>query len=88
MFNCAQRAHQNTLEGLPIVNMMMLTSATVFPRAAAICGAIWCLGRFLYIHGYSTKGPSGRTLGGAVGHLGDFPLVIMTFMAAWKLVNS
>lgn len=86
MFNSAQRAHQNTLEALPIVNLMMLCSGLVYPRLAALLGATWVLGRFLYIEGYSSKGPSGRHLGSVVSHLGDLPLVVTTFMAAWELV--
>ena len=87
-FNCTQRAHQNTLEGLPIVNLMMLTSATVYPLPAAAFGLVWVVGRFLYIQGYSSGGPDARMLGGIVSHLGDFPLVVTTFMAAHALITS
>ena len=88
MFNCAQRAHQNTLESLPIVNFMTLTSALVYPRAAALFGFTWVLGRFLYIQGYSANGPDGRKLGGLISHLGDFPLFITTCMTAYTLIMS
>ena len=64
MFNSAQRAHQNTLENLPIVNLMTIAGALTSPRLAALFGTTWVVGRFLYIHGYSTGGPSGRRLGG------------------------
>jgi glutathione S-transferase len=63
-FNCAQRAHQNTLENIAMVNISMLANAILFPTLSATLGAIWCVGRVLYIHGYSTGGPKGRTLGG------------------------
>ena len=88
MYNCAQRAHQNTLEGLPVVNLMMLSSATVYPRAAALFGFTWVVGRFLYIRGYTEGGPEGRRIGGIVSHLGDFPLLITTFCAAWHLLRA
>lgn len=88
MFNCAQRAHQNTLETLPIVNLMTLASSLLYPRVAALFGFTWVLGRFLYIHGYATNGPEGRTLGGIVSHLGDFPLFITTCMTAYTLIMS
>jgi len=88
-YNCAQRAHQNTLENLPMVNLMTLSSATVFPKTASIFGAIWVLGRFLYIRGYNSgKGPEGRMLGGLVSHLGDIPLLVTTFVAAWTMISS
>ncbi len=87
-YNCAQRAHQNTLENLPAVNLMMLSSATVYPQMSAIFGAIWCVGRFFYIRGYtSEKGPDARLMGAIISHLGDVPLLVTTFMAAWALVN-
>jgi len=89
LYNCSQRAHQNTLENLPIVNMMMLSSATVFPKTAAIFGAIWVVGRFLYIRGYNAgTGPEGRMLGGMVSHLGDMPLLVTTFVAAWTMIKA
>ena len=87
-FNCAQRAHQNTLETLPIVNLMTLSSALVYPRLAGMFGAFWVVGRFLYIHGYSENGPEGRMLGGVVSHLGDFPLFILTCVSAYQLIMS
>lgn len=36
------------------------------------------LGRLIYIHGYSTKGPEGRMVGGLISHLGDLPLLLMS----------
>ena len=44
------------------------------------------LGRVLYGIGYNSKGPSGRTVGGLVGHLGDFPLMIMMFKIAFDMI--
>mmetsp|Transcript_1460 Transcript_1460/g.3766 ORF Transcript_1460/g.3766 Transcript_1460/m.3766 type:complete len:147 (-) Transcript_1460:5-445(-) len=88
-YNCAQRAHQNTLENLPAVNIMMLSSATVYPVTAAAFGAIWCVGRVLYIRGYTAEsGPDGRRFGALISHMGDLPLLITTFMAAWAMVNQ
>ena len=63
-FNSAQRAHQNTLESISLVNVSMLVNAILFPKLSAALGAIWCVGRVIYIHGYATGGPKGRTLGG------------------------
>jgi len=87
-FNCAQRAHQNTLETLPIVNLMTLTSSLVYPLRAAVFGMTWVVGRFLYIQGYAENGPEGRRIGGLVSHLGDVPLFVTTCMAAYSLITS
>jgi glutathione S-transferase len=51
-FNCAQRAHQNYLENLPI---MLVTSAIAgirHPVPTAIMGLVWCAGRVVYAKGY------------------------------------
>ena len=87
MFNSAQRAHQNTLENLPIVNLMTIAGALTSPRLAALFGTTWVVGRFLYIHGYSTGGPSGRRLGGGISHLGDIPLFFLTLYSIFKLAT-
>ena len=88
MFNSAQRAHQNTLENLPIVNLMTIAGALTSPRLAALFGTTWVVGRFLYIHGYSTGGPSGRRLGGGISHLGDIPLFFLTLYSIFKLATT
>ena len=71
-----------------MVNVMMLCNALVFPQAAATLGAIWCVGRVLYIQGYSDKGPEGRTMGALVSHLGDLPLLLLTFYSGYVMVNT
>ncbi len=46
MFNCIQRAHQNTLETLPAVLAMQILMGMVFPVTSAALGAGWSIGRF------------------------------------------
>ena len=87
-FNCAQRAHQNTLEGLPITAINMLACGTVYPLTSAALGAVWSVGRIFYIHGYSTKGPEGRMVGALISHLGDFPLMLLACFLGAKAVLS
>jgi glutathione S-transferase len=48
-FNCVQRGHQNTVENLPAVIAMLLVCWLTFPAYAAGCGAIWIVGRVLYM---------------------------------------
>ncbi|KAI0800702.1 membrane-associated proteins in eicosanoid and glutathione metabolism [Fomes fomentarius] len=67
IFNCTQRAHQNTLEVLPVVIGSTLISGVTLPKtAAAICGT-WVFFRVLYTIGYSTGDPKKRNLAGAAG---------------------
>ncbi|CAK8683502.1 unnamed protein product [Clavelina lepadiformis] len=85
MFNCIQRAHQNTLEQLPVVFITMLLVGFVYPKFAAICGAIFVTSRFSYAWGYYTGDPKKRLNGGyaAVGYLGLF--VALVYIAIRQL---
>ncbi|KAN0134294.1 MAPEG family [Lactarius tabidus] len=58
-FNCAQRAHQNTLENVPLIVLSTLISAIHHPTYAAVGCGIWSFGRILYTLGYSTGEPNG-----------------------------
>ncbi|KAN0134293.1 MAPEG family [Lactarius tabidus] len=62
-FNCAQRAHQNTLENVALIVLSTLISAIHYPTYAAIGCGIWSFGRILYTLGYSTGEPSARNVG-------------------------
>ncbi|KAI0317603.1 hypothetical protein OF83DRAFT_124155 [Amylostereum chailletii] len=58
VFNCKQRAHQNTLEHMPTLLIATLIAAIRYPKlAAAACGT-WSLGRILYTIGYSSGVPA------------------------------
>ena len=61
--------------------LLMVINGFFSPIYAAIFGFIWVTGRFIYGWGYANKGTNGRKIGGALGHLGDLPLLLM-------LVNS
>jgi len=87
-FDCAQRGHQNTLEMFPAVAALAIVDGMVFPVTTAVCVGIWCIGRLMYIHGYSSGLPEKRQLGGLVAHLGDVPLFFMAFVAANKALSA
>ena len=78
-FNCAQRAHQNTVESMPLFLVELVLVGLFYPLFAASCGALWSVGRILYGYGYKTKGPDGRLIGSLISHLGDLPLQIAVF---------
>ncbi|KAH9950992.1 membrane-associated proteins in eicosanoid and glutathione metabolism [Amylocystis lapponica] len=60
IFNCTQRAHQNTLEQMPAVLAATTLIALNYPvAAAALCG-FWTFARVLYTIGYSTGEPDRR----------------------------
>ncbi|KAJ7165018.1 hypothetical protein C8R46DRAFT_666672 [Mycena filopes] len=61
LFNCAQRAHQNTLENLPMLYSTTLITSLEFPHAAAAALAAWTLTRVAYTMGYVTGDPKKRT---------------------------
>ncbi|KAF5352690.1 hypothetical protein D9756_006025 [Leucocoprinus leucothites] len=60
LFNCAQRAHQNTLESIPVIWASTAIVGTQMPvLAASVCG-IWTISRISYTLGYLTGNPRKR----------------------------
>nr|CAB3263823.1 microsomal glutathione S-transferase 3-like [Phallusia mammillata] len=75
MFNCIQRAHQNTLESMPLFLVVLLLVGIVYPKFAAACGALYVTSRFSYAWGYYTGDPKKR-LNGEYGAAGLAGLVV------------
>ncbi|KAG2033003.1 hypothetical protein BDR03DRAFT_711858 [Suillus americanus] len=77
LFNCAQRAHQNTLEHMPIIVVTTLVTAMKYPVFAGYACGLWALSRILYTLGYTTGDPAKRnTRGGILGELPVFGMCI------------
>ncbi|KAF9257703.1 membrane-associated proteins in eicosanoid and glutathione metabolism [Marasmius fiardii PR-910] len=68
-FNCAQRAHANTLEWLPSVYLTTFLSAVKYPEITAGLLAGWTLTRVMYTRGYASGTPEKRETGVMLGFL-------------------
>ncbi|PLW19118.1 hypothetical protein PCASD_02233 [Puccinia coronata f. sp. avenae] len=84
-FNCAQRAHANTLEALPFFLFSLLFTGLRHPRFAASCGALWVTGRIAYTLGYNTGVPAKRNRG-AVHNLGNLGLLLGSTWVSLQMV--
>ncbi|KAJ3909311.1 hypothetical protein F5879DRAFT_933709 [Lentinula edodes] len=61
--NCAQRAHLNTLEYLPMVYLVTCITACKYPILAASLCESWVITRAIYTRDYTSSGPEKRTFG-------------------------
>ncbi|XP_078538843.1 glutathione S-transferase 3, mitochondrial-like [Lissotriton helveticus] len=86
IFNCIQRAHQNTLEVIPTWLIFQLLAGLAFPIPASILGALWVTSRFSYARGYYTGDPQKR-MHGAYGYIGYFGVMILTIASALQLLG-
>ncbi|KAJ1176524.1 hypothetical protein NDU88_001802 [Pleurodeles waltl] len=86
LFNCIQRAHQNTLEVLPTWLIFQLLAGLAFPIPASILGALWVTSRFSYARGYYTGDPQKR-MQGAYGYIGYFGVIILSIASALQLLG-
>ncbi|KAL5533961.1 hypothetical protein ACEPAG_421 [Sanghuangporus baumii] len=86
-FNCAQRAHQNTLEHAPYVLYSLLVTGLKYPYLGAALGTSWVLGRVLYTLGYSTGDPEKRLRPGWIfSSIGQYGLYLTSALTTYKFV--
>jgi glutathione S-transferase len=85
-FNCAQRAHQNFNENLPIAIAAMLVTGLKYPIAAGALGGFWSVNRVIYGWGYTRglEGGNGRYYG-VLWMVAHYVLVLMSAKTAWDI---
>ena len=86
VFNCYQRAHQNTLEGYPIFLTLLAIAAIDTPVVAAASGLIWIVGKYFYAQGYYTGVPANRTRG-SFSYIGLFTLLGCAIKTSYDLIS-
>jgi len=69
LFNCYQRAHQNTLENYPQFLMLLFIGGLAHPCLTALSGVVWIAGKVSYSLGYYSGEPAKR-MNGTYSYLG------------------
>ncbi|CAI2174378.1 12192_t:CDS:2 [Funneliformis geosporum] len=87
IFNCYQRAHQNTLEVYPAFLFTLLAGGINHPVLSSIGGGIWLFGRLIYAWGYYSGNPKQR-LRGAFGYIGVLLLLGTSISSGVSLLTA
>eukprot|EP01098_Paradermamoeba_levis_P007629 TRINITY_DN3164_c0_g1_i1.p1 TRINITY_DN3164_c0_g1~~TRINITY_DN3164_c0_g1_i1.p1 ORF type:complete len:163 (-),score=24.00 TRINITY_DN3164_c0_g1_i1:44-472(-) len=87
IFNCIQRAHQNTLENYPQFLMFLFSGGIAHPVIASLAGVVFLAGRVAYSLGYYSGDPSKRQRGG-FGYIGLITLLLCSLHFAVSLLSS
>ncbi|KAK0494598.1 hypothetical protein EDD18DRAFT_350334 [Armillaria luteobubalina] len=89
IFNCAQRAHQNTLENMPVMYTSTFLTAVYYPTVAAAALGVWVLGRIFYTRGYITGDPANRNAkGGFISYFGQLALLVGSITSVYKMIQA
>jgi len=87
-FNSAQRAHLNYVENFYADFVLLAISGLYYPFIAALFGFLYMVGRVLYTVLYISKGPSGRTLGGAIMNLAKLGMLVLSFVSLFQIYSN
>ncbi|CAG8554940.1 7289_t:CDS:2 [Paraglomus occultum] len=87
VFNCYQRAHQNTLENYPSFLLTLFVAGVGFPKIAAASGFVWIASRLAYAHGYYTGDPKKRSRG-FFGYIGMLTLLATSTLTGVKTITN
>ncbi|KAG8865402.1 hypothetical protein FRB96_000292 [Tulasnella sp. 330] len=87
-FNCAQRAHYNTLESANGVLFGTLVTGLRYPMLATGMGVLYFIGRIIYTRGYTAQGPDGRNKsGGILGGGMPYLFALSTALTAFQMLG-
>ncbi|MBN3306379.1 MGST3 transferase, partial [Amia calva] len=86
VFNCIQRAHQNTLEVYPQWLIFQVIAGLAYPVVASVLGVIWVTSRFSYAWGYYTGDPQKR-MNGAYGYIGYLGVILLSLATAFQMLG-
>ncbi|KAI6136461.1 hypothetical protein F5141DRAFT_1074841 [Pisolithus sp. B1] len=87
-FNCTQRAHQNTLEFVPIIVLGTLITGLNYPLLATALSGTFSIGRVLYTHGYKTGDPAKRTPGARISNAATMGVLLSATYTVFQLFQS
>ncbi|KIM70371.1 hypothetical protein SCLCIDRAFT_19262 [Scleroderma citrinum Foug A] len=86
-FNCTQRAHQNTLEAVPIFILGTIITGLKYPCVATALGSGFVVGRVIYTLGYRTGKPGRRVPGLWIGNIASLGLLGAAAYTSLKLCS-
>eukprot|EP00742_Colponemidia_sp_Colp-10_P001525 GILJ01001636.1.p1 GENE.GILJ01001636.1~~GILJ01001636.1.p1 ORF type:complete len:193 (+),score=22.17 GILJ01001636.1:46-579(+) len=87
IFNNAQRAHHNYLEGVTSMITWVILGGLFCPRLAAGASALYIVGRQLFATAYRTKGPGARLAGGLLCHVAELMVLLPAVYHGVKLTG-
>ncbi|CAG7848496.1 SubName: Full=Uncharacterized protein {ECO:0000313/EMBL:CCA66602.1} [Serendipita indica DSM 11827] len=83
-FTCAQRAHQNMLETLPIILFGLAWSGLYYPVTTSALGVGWIISRVIYLKGYTSGTPEKRLPGFQIASTFLFCIVGLGLYSSFK----
>jgi len=87
-FNNAQRAHQNYLEQLPAVLLLMLIGGLGVPRVAVPMGVLYMVGRHVYGMKYRQEGAAARGAGSRLYYVAVITLLVCALYTSWTVAGG
>jgi glutathione S-transferase len=88
LFNNAQRAHYNFVEGVATYILLILAAGLYYPLYATYLGIAIFVGRLVFAMGYVSKGPMGRLAGALLVDFALLGLVGLSVMSGLHITKG